>query len=313
MKIFTRTPYYTGPEDPEIGQPRGPIELGETVIVETVGGHDQDYEGKHEHRAGAFMEVKEKRGAREGGPMHINGIKPGDWLAVNIIDIEVGPYGFYRNGGPHWGSMRMVAPVRDGVVHFPPDFVVPVRPMIGYIELAPLETPGPHQIECGGNTDFNSYQDGSTVHIQAQKEGGLMHLTDVHARMGDGELTGTGVEIDSAITLRVDRSPGFPCHSPVVEKRRNVEPAEEWLTSGRASDWEGALRIAWSEMVSLICHEYDTSAEHANLLVGTIADARPGFAGWDLIMRGKPSDSAYITCQLAITRELRRTGTPFEG
>ena len=129
----------------------------------------------------------------------------------------------------------------------------------------------------------------------------------------DGELTGTGVEIDSAITLRVDRSPGFPCHSPVVEKRRNVEPAEELLTSGRASDWEGALKIALAEMVALICHEYDTSAEHANLLVGTIADARPGFAGWDLLQRGKPSNAAYITCQLAITRELRRTGTPFEG
>ena len=48
-----------------------------------------------------------------------------------------------------------------------------------------------------------------------------------------GELTGAGVEIDSAITLKVDRSPGFPNSSPVVETTRVVEDAEEYLTSAR--------------------------------------------------------------------------------
>ena len=62
--------------------------------------------------------------------------------------------------------------------------------------------------------DFNAVQPGSTIHIRAQKPGGFLHLGDVHARMGDGELTGAGVEIDSAITLKVDRSPGFPNSSP---------------------------------------------------------------------------------------------------
>ena len=61
MQRFTRTPYYTGLNDPEIGEVGGPIQLGETVIIETVGGHDQDYENNHKHRAGAVMEVKEKR------------------------------------------------------------------------------------------------------------------------------------------------------------------------------------------------------------------------------------------------------------
>ena len=106
--------------------------------------------------------------------------------------------------------------------------------MIGYFT---LESAQPYQIDHGGNTDFNSYQAGSTVHIRAQKPGGLMTLTDVRAQMGDGELTGTGVEIDSAITLKVDKSPGFPCSSPVVERTRHVEPQEEWLTSG--SGWTG--------------------------------------------------------------------------
>ena len=310
MRKFTRTPYYQGPDDPEIGEVRGPLQLGETVVIETVGGHDQDYEKDHPLRAGAVMEVFEKRFSRPGGRFHIEGIEPGDWVAIEIIDIEVGPYGFYRNGGPHWGSIRLVAPVLDGLVHFPPDFTVPVRPMIGFIS---LESVAPHQIDTGGNTDFNSYIAGSTVHIRAQKPGGLMSLGDVHARMGDGELTGTGVEIDSAITLKVERSPGFPCSSPVVEKTRHVEPEEEWLTSGRGSNWEEAVNSAWSEMVALIADEYDTTVEYANLLVGTLADARPGYAAGGLNSRGRPSDGAYVTCQLAMTKEIRRTGQPFEA
>ena len=253
------------------------------------------------------MEVKEKRNSRQGGPFFVEGIEPGDWLSIEIVDIEPGPYGFYRNGGPHWGSIRLVAPVRDGLVHFPPDFVVPTRPMIGYIA---LESVAPFQIDHGGNTDYNSYQAGSTVHIRVQKPGALMMLTDVHARMGDGELTATGVEIDSAITLKVDRSPGFPCSSPVVEKTRVVEAPEEWLTSGRGVDWEESIKIAWSEMVALIANEYDTTAEYANLIVGTIADARPGYSAGALNQRGH-RESKYVTCQLAVTKELRRTGEPF--
>ena len=199
MRKFTRTPYYQGPDDPEIGEVRGPLQLGETVVIETVGGHDQDYEKDHPLRAGAVMEVFEKRFSRPGGRFHIEGIGPGDWVAIEIIDIEVGPYGFYRNGGPHWGSIRLVA------------------------------------------------------------------------------------------------------------------PEEEWLTSGRGSNWEEAVNSAWSEMVALIADEYDTTVEYANLLVGTLADARPGYAAGGLNSRGRPSDGAYVTCQLAMTKEIRRTGQPFEA
>ena len=53
-------------------------------------------------------------------------------------------------------------------------------------------------------------------------------------------------------------------------------------------------------MVALIVDRYDTSVEYANMIVGTIADARPGFATGYM--------GGYLTCQLAITKELRRTG-----
>lgn len=308
MRRFSRTPCYAGPDDPERGEVRGSLELGETVVVETVGGHDQDYEAIGKCLAGDVMEVHTPRYSRPGGPFHIQDIRAGQWIAVEILDIEVGPYGFYRNGGPMWASMRLVAPVRDGLVHFPPDFVVPVRPMVGVVT---VESVAAHEIDHGGNMDFNSVQPGSTIHLRAQKDGALLSLGDAHARMGDGEMSGTGVEIDTAVTLRVHRSPGFPCGSPVVEKTRVVESPEEYLTSGQGANWEEAVKVAWFDMVSLIADRYETTAECANLIVGTIADVRPGYAAGTLNQRGRPHAGAYVTCQMAVTRELRRTGVPY--
>ena len=311
MRHFTRTPYYTGPDDPERGQVRGTLKLGETVVIETVGGHDQDVSLSGELKPGMVFDVGPPRDSRPGGPFLIEGIEPGDWVAIEIIHMEVGAYGFYRNGGPFWGSVRLIAPVRDGLVHFPPDFVVPIRPMIGVVQLESAASHG-GALDLGGNMDFNSVQPGSTIHIRAQKPGGYLSLGDVHARMGDGELTGTGVEIDSAITLKVDRSPGFPTGNPVVETTTVVEAADEILTCGKGATWQEALKIAWANMVGLIADRYDTTAEHANLIVGTIADARPGYAAGDLNRRGYRQGDPYVTCQLAVTKELRRTGKPFK-
>ena len=301
MRRFNRTPHYTGPDDPEIGEVRGTLQLDETVIIETIGGADNDYEAAGFLTAGQIISGEShRRYARPGGPFHIEGIEPDDWVAIEIIDMEVGPYGFYRNGGPNWGNWRCLAPVRDGLVHFPPDFVVPARPMIGVVQ---LESWAPNAIDHGGNMDFNAIQPGSTVHIRAQKPGGGLYLGDVHARMGDGELTGAGVEIDSAITLKVSRSPGFPCSSPVVETTTVVEGAEEWLTSAKAVEWGDALKAAWLEMVALLIDRYDTTYEYANMIVGTIGDARPGFATGYM--------GSYVTVQIAVTKELRRTGEPY--
>ena len=53
-------------------------------------------------------------------------------------------------------------------------------------------------------------------------------------------------------------------------------------------------------------------AEYASLIAGTIGDARPGCALGTLTRRGGSAEGAYVTCQLAVTRELRRTGVPYK-
>ena len=91
-----------------------------------------------------------------------------------------------------------------------------------------------------------------------------------------------------------------------------VETEDEILTSGMGSDWEEAIKTAWSDMVGLVAHRYETTVEHANLIVGTIGDARPGYAAGQLNTRGFHRSNAYVTCQIGISKDLRRTGVPFQ-
>jgi hypothetical protein len=83
---FTRTPYLSGPDDPEQGQVRGSFKLGETVVIEIPGGFDSILE------PGGVPELSERRYSRRGGPFEIEEVEPGDWLAIHIINIESGPY-----------------------------------------------------------------------------------------------------------------------------------------------------------------------------------------------------------------------------
>src|SRR6185436_6230179 len=298
---FTRTPYYTGPNDPERGKVRGTLKLGETVIIDLPGDT-----GDTDLKPGVVPDpnVTPPRGSRPGGPFEIEGIKPRDWVAIKIIDVVPGPYGYSNNHGPVRGPMRVLTPIKDGMAHFPPDFVVPIRPMIGVVHLQTAAALPFNIWDSGGNLDFNSIRAGSTVYIRAQRYGGMLTLGDAHAYMSDGELTGTGVEIDMTVTLKVDRVPGFPTGGVVVET------ADKWYTAGIGATWEDAVKVAWAEMIVLVSHLHQTTAEHANRLVGTIGDVVPGYAAGAMNFRGLPKPS-YITCQIGMPKSLRRTGKPF--
>src|SRR3712207_8523646 len=47
--------------------------------------------------------------------------------------------------------------------------------------------------------------------------GALLALGDVHAAMGDAEVTGTGVEINAEVTVRVEVLPGAAHARPWIE------------------------------------------------------------------------------------------------
>ena len=297
---FTRTPYFTGPDDPARGQIRGSLQLGETVIIDVPGDT-----GDTDLKPGVVPDpgVTPPRGSRPAGPFVLEGIKAGEWVALKILNVEPGPYGYCNNHGPFRGPLRSLVPVKNGMVYIEPDFAIPMRPSIGFVQFqsAAALAPGTPAWDNGGNMDFNSVRAGSTVYIRAQRPGAMLTLADVHAYMSDGELTGTGVEIDATVTLKAERGPKLPTGGVVVET------ADRWYTEGIGANWEEAVKNAFAEMVALVTYLHHTTVDHANRIVGTVGDVVPGFAAGAMNFRGFQRPS-YITLQISIPKNLRRTG-----
>jgi amidase len=211
------------------------------------------------------------------GPIFVKGAQPGDSLAVEIMSIELANEGFIAvkaNIGllAHRAkrfATRMV-PVRDGWVYFSDRIKFPVRPMIGVIGTAPAGEgiatayPGPH----GGNMDNLYVSTGAKVHLPVAVPGALLGLGDVHASMGDGEVSMVGVEIAAEVTVRVDLARGASVSRPWIE----TDAA--WVTTGDAPEAVEALRMAAEGMASLLQERLDLSFDDAYMLMSARCDVQ---------------------------------------
>ena len=210
------------------------------------------------------------------GPILVAGAEPGCGLAVEILSIELADQGFLAvkaNTGllaSHADRFvtRIVA-IENGELVFDDHLRLPVRPMVGVIGTAPAgegvptTLPGPH----GGNMDNRYIGAGATVYMPVQIPGGLLCLGDVHATMGDGEITMVGLEISALVTIRVDL-----VRDPV--SRPWIETPDRWVTTGDDMDPAGALRIAAAEMVRLLQRKLNVTFEEAYMLISAQGDVQ---------------------------------------
>jgi len=72
--------------------------------------------------------------------------------------------------------------------------------------------------ETGGNLDIRRLVAGATLLLPVQVPGALLSVGDVHFAQGDGEVCGTGIEIEAAVRLRCEIlaaqpwAPRFPAY-----------------------------------------------------------------------------------------------------
>ena len=258
--------------------PVSTIKPKEIVTVETMDALDGqivDVEGN------VMEEINDRRYGKEDvnpatGPLFIEGVEPGDGVAVHILDIRPVGVGFMgvREGaldGAVTKSIRKFFDSSDNKVRFNEDIVLEADPMVGVIGLAPEGTervwnnsPGIH----GGNMDATLIRKGSTVYFSAFHEGGLLALGDVHLLMADGEVNGQGIEINAEVDLSVEVIKGWGKRHPMV--------ATDNLWACIASDesLEKACRIAAAEMVEFISERTQMPSEEAVLLLGLVGHMR---------------------------------------
>jgi amidase len=222
-------------------QPCGEIPPGERVVFETL----DALGGRIATREDALrLVVPPEEGNPATGPVSVVGANAGDTLAVHILDIKLGSFGYGRvkRGGVIFDELNPpeanLTPVRDGVIQFNRHLSFAARPMVGVVGVAPAGDPvhtfypGPH----GGNLDINAAGIGATVYLPVAVPGALLAVGDVHARMGDGELNGGGLDIDAEVTLSVSIYSGLGWRWPVIET------ADAWCACANAPTLELAIR-----------------------------------------------------------------------
>jgi amidase len=211
------------------------------------------------------------------GPIALTGIEPGDTLVLDILEIRPGKQGF-TTIRPTWGlipdaveqPMAKILRVDGDDVVFDDEIRFPLRPMIGVVGVAPVGEgvdnmyAGAH----GGNMDNNDIAPGATVYLPVYVPGALFGIGDVHASMGDGELSGGGFDIEAEVTVRVDLQKGGGRAWPRIERAGRV------ITTGMDLDPVQAMRIAAEEMVGLVQAHLDLDRADALMLLSVRGDVQ---------------------------------------
>ncbi len=235
------------------------VDLGEAVIVEVWDAF-----------AGRYTVRKDKKDDEAlanpaTGPIYVNGIEPGDIVAIEILDIRLVDQGVLR-----LGSGWKILDIDNGMVVYSQNLKIPVRPMIGVIGLAPDEgttdcrTPS----DQGGNMDTNDVCPGSILCLKAQVPGGLLILGDVHAYMGEGESNGMGIEVAADVTLRVNRWDEDLSSRPFIVRE------DAFISIASEDTLDNAAWKAVDEMKKIVMSTLRVDADEARLLVGLLGNVR---------------------------------------
>lgn len=206
------------------------------------------------------------------GPVHVDGAEPGDTIAVSIVNIALDDQGFILvkpdmgiSHGKVAEPVAKICRVRDGLVEFD-DLRFPIAPMVGVVAVAPAGGPTSPALvgRYGGNMDCRRVAVGTTIYLPVQVAGGMLYVGDVHAAMGDGEVTGTGIEIGGRVTVDVRLIKGSARAWPWLET------ADEIIAISCAPTYEEAGRICVDEMIDLLGIHHGLNATDAYMLISAM-------------------------------------------
>ncbi len=225
------------------------------------------------------------------GPVFIKGAEKGDVVVVTIEDIIPADHGYtilqpddgllgdsknYPETSDYFTKILRHFPgesstMSDGFCRFSDRIEWNLSPHIGTICLAPereslasVSMQGP----SGGNLDSRDFRKGSKIWLTSNNDGGLLFAGDVHASMGDGEITDAADECAADLTLSCK----------VIKNKRipHVRVEREDALIGLFCDkpLESAIKGAILNLLDWLVEDYGVDRREAYVMMGVCPDFR---------------------------------------
>jgi formamidase len=130
--------------------------------------------------------------------------------------------------------------------------------------------------ENGGNVDIRRLVTGSTLLLPVHVPGALFSAGDVHFAQGDGEVCGTGIEIEAAVTVRFELrhggwAPEYPAYLSPARPGRDCF-ATTGIPADEGMDLTAAARAALLAMIDWLEAEHGLSRPAAYCLCSACVD-----------------------------------------
>ena len=248
------------------------VEDGETFWVET----EDCYGGRFQNATDLRVESMDtSRFDAAVGPIHISNATQNDTLCVEVLDIQLADHGVMvtaKNLGVLGDKIQVpttkIIPIKNGFAYFDEHIKIPLNPMIGVMGVLPesgsfrCTVPG-----CfGGNMDTKELAIGTKAYFPIFQPGCGLALSDLHACMGDGELSGTGLEIAGRVCIKVSILKGINIRCPILE---SVEAVYMIITE---ETFEKALYTAASDAASFLQNQLTLDFQDAYRLLSAACD-----------------------------------------
>ncbi|HET6257471.1 MAG TPA: acetamidase/formamidase family protein [Pseudonocardia sp.] len=264
------------------------VDPGDTVVVRSLDaiGHLERQQKPGEERPLMF---NPRKGHCLTGPIEVRGAEPGSVLAVRLVSLRPGDWGWtvaaardnwltrrlgLADGPPSWLLWEL--DVERGIGINDRGHSVALAPFLGVIGMPP-DAAGEHsttppRAAGGGNIDCRELVAGSTLYLPVTVPGALLHLGDGHAAQGDGEVGGTAIECPMTTEVVLDL-----ITDPAIPGIHAVTPAGR-ITFGFHQDLNEAMAEALDAMLvwmqALLALDGDDAKATALAVASTAVDLR---------------------------------------
>lgn len=211
------------------------------------------------------------------GPIFVEGAVPGGALKVSVGAIEFDNKSVSCTGenegvcGDRFNAWStQVCEIDGDELIWDERLRIPLRPMIGVIGVAPegdpinCGTPGSH----GGNMDNTAITAGATLYFPVFADGALFGCGDMHAVMGDGEISVSGAEAAGWATVTLTAMPELKLVDPLIEN------ATHFGVIASAETLDAAADRAVHEMLDLICDRTAEDPDKVVMLLSLVGDVQ---------------------------------------